>query len=574
MRLILLLVCLILQLSSLILRGDSLPILSWDIPVNRPISYTLPLYRGESVHIRPRFVQGSSAISLPGGSVAVLKYRDYGMQETSWYAVTGTVWSATNGQVDVLWTPSAEGASNLYVFTIAVSVTAGDITRCGGILTLSPTVGTSSTGLVTVVGGDPSNFVQRTTYDAHVSATLAEGAHGGELDTIALTNAAAHAALALSGGAHGGELDPRWSSVSNVVLSVTGRAAIAHAWGNHATNGYLTADTMPLLDAYMTNGTPQFWMSAYLVTGVDLVPDCSGYYYPRALLAAGQVTNVWFEHESGGFAIWSAWSNTYQFAGTFIGQIDALGLDCNAASPGMPTWQQLGVKLDGEYTPGGYGLPPGSGLGEGTAFVTRIATTITLARATSGSGLVISVGGNIMVHSTDPRVTGAVTNEADPKWSAVSNAVAISTGRAATAFSWGNHATNNYLTTAASRVTRYMARSTSGNEVWVLASQTGVTATVVGSGITIVNPVNATIHGISVRWNGSTLGTSFTLDAGTNDWANTALGNRFAPTMIAYREDTGAQVNTASITLNTSDQKQITVGSLISTCINRVDLRP
>lgn len=157
-------------------------------------------------------------------------------------------------------------------------------------------------------------------------------------------------------------------------------------------------------------------------------------------------------------------------------------------------------------------------------------------------------------------------------WSTVSNSVMTQAASGATAAAWGDHSTNGYIR---SSYTRYMARSTSGGEIWVCASKTGVTATVVGSGITVNNPVNAIIQSMTVRWNGQTLGTTFTVNMGTNDWANSSASNRGKPVKAVYREDGGSwtEVQTASISFNPSTYTEFTIGNLISTCINSVELR-
>lgn len=361
-----------------------------------------------------------------------------------------------------------------------------------------------------------------------------------------------------AGGTATNELDPYWAAVSNSVQTKAGNGETAYGWGNHAASGY------------WTNGLQEAVMSAWVVTGFDWSgPEPSGTFvlggYDSHYVgeAEGTITSVWLRSTDG---LWAEWGDFYGL-GRMIGPIAYHGAD-PVTIPGLLYWYNFYATA---ADPPGYDaahghwnaayVPLGSA---GTAFVSYVESTVTVQRAASGGGLVISVNGVRTVAADDPRVTGALTNGA-------AYATASQGTSADTAFGWGNHATNGYLKSAAS-YTRYLARSTSGNEVWVMASQTGVTAAVVGSGVTLSYAVPCDIKSIDVRWNGASLGTSFTLDIGTNVWPSTSMANRSAPTVTCYREDTRSPFATFSVSLGDPAFSQITIGSLISTTINRVHI--
>jgi uncharacterized MAPEG superfamily protein len=77
---------------------------------------------------------------------------------------------------------------------------------------------------------------------------------------------------------------------------------------------------------------------------------------------------------------------------------------------------------------------------------------------------------------------------------------------------------------------------------------------------------------VAIHWDAATYGTTLTVDTGTNDMANTGMGNRWAPTVAAYREDTGAFIATAQGALVTGNHAQNTVSGLQAGQFNKVML--
>ena len=363
------------------------------------------------------------------------------------------------------------------------------------------------------------------------------------------------------------ETDPRWSAVSNTVRAQAAAGAAAAAWGNHATNGYVTG-----VGGFWSNGLSEMVMTVWVVTGFDMLVDVSGDYvlggYDTLYSVDGEgntnsSTFPWLKSVDGLYACWIE-------TGMATRVIAPIG-DREKGLADIPYC----LRLFGSYSGNPEGTYEGrsySALDFGFAWMTRLQTTITVTRATSARGLVVCVGGNVMVDTNDLRYRSAITSETDSTWTSVSNTVRTQAAAGAAAAAWGDHSTNGYFKAG---YTRYLARSTSGGEIWVTASRTGVTATVVGSGITINNPLSAMIQSLSIRWNGQTLGTTFTVNMGTNDWGNTSASNRGKPVKSIIREDGASwtEVQTASISFNSSTFTEFTIANLISTCINSVELR-
>jgi len=101
------------------------------------------------------------------------------------------------------------------------------------------------------------------------------------------------------------------------------------------------------------------------------------------------------------------------------------------------------------------------------------------------------------------------------------------------------------------------------NQVSVLATSTGVTAVIDGTTVTLDIPSGVRVLSAVVRWNGAT-STSFTLDTGTNDMANTALNDRWNALFQAVREDTGAFIAGASCRMDTSNHDEMEIMGLWS----------
>jgi hypothetical protein len=100
----------------------------WTVKTDdpRPTSKTINITRGEYRDLIPRVMNGSSAWSFPASTVVEMRYKSSDMTNT-YYSKTGSVYSATNGQFKVTWTPSCEADARAYSFEIRAST--GDVVQ-------------------------------------------------------------------------------------------------------------------------------------------------------------------------------------------------------------------------------------------------------------------------------------------------------------------------------------------------------------------------------------------------------------------------------------------------------------
>lgn len=179
-------------------------------------------------------------------------------------------------------------------------------------------------------------------------------------------------------------------------------------------------------------------------------------------------------------------------------------------------------------------------------------------------------GGNMISNVGVARVTGLIlrggtqaTGTVTSASSASSNSAVLATGKyVEEAIKGGRVRPSLY---------RYQACATAGQEVYVLASGEGITATILGTGITITIPSGVRLVSARVRWPG-TSGTTITLDLGTADMANSGLADRWGCTAAVYREDTGAQILTAAAKLVVGTHDQVQVTGLHDTQVNHIVL--
>ena len=88
------------------LLADTLRGKVWQIECSDPAPYNFEIIRGESLALCPQFLEYGSALTLSNAYAVVLQYRDVGLATDLFYAVTGSVLSASSGYVSIPWTPA------------------------------------------------------------------------------------------------------------------------------------------------------------------------------------------------------------------------------------------------------------------------------------------------------------------------------------------------------------------------------------------------------------------------------------------------------------------------------------
>ena len=121
-------------------------------------------------------------------------------------------------------------------------------------------------------------------------------------------------------------------------------------------------------------------------------------------------------------------------------------------------------------------------------------------------------------------------------------------------------------------LSRYQAQATAGEEVEVLATDTGITYARAGSVGTFTIPAGVRLLSVMMRLNGTSLGGSvLTLDLGTTDMGNSAEANRWQPIAHCYHEDTGL-VQGVTVTATSATKSQFEVNNLSTDQVNHIRL--
>lgn len=172
------------------------PALQWDVDLRRPSTYTLPLYRGETIALQPRFLKAAGTpFVIPESAIVELRYRPTGAYTGTYYQLYGSVESSTNGRVTATWTAANEATNSTYSYTYSVTADGIPVLRCNGTLTLTDTVGGTATNIPPEVG----QYITRSEWIATNSVVFAD-IDGFESDILAMqgevsTNTALVAAL-------------------------------------------------------------------------------------------------------------------------------------------------------------------------------------------------------------------------------------------------------------------------------------------------------------------------------------------------------------------------------------------
>lgn len=124
----------------------------WDVKTANPRPKLLPLYRGETVRLLPRYLDSTeSPMSLADVYAVRLRYRTSGLDTNTYYVVTGAVHSVTGGTVAITWTPDAELTASVYDYTIDATSTNGSLLRAFGTIRMIGTVDGTTTSTPAIV---------------------------------------------------------------------------------------------------------------------------------------------------------------------------------------------------------------------------------------------------------------------------------------------------------------------------------------------------------------------------------------------------------------------------------------
>lgn len=123
------------------------PDIPWDVDTSDvvPAPKPLVLRRGETVTLTPRYMSHNRVFPLTNGESCVLQYRSFDMAAGTYYALTGAVHNATNGQTRVTWTADACAQATNYQADFVVTSSGVTNLRAFATITLVGSVFNSST---------------------------------------------------------------------------------------------------------------------------------------------------------------------------------------------------------------------------------------------------------------------------------------------------------------------------------------------------------------------------------------------------------------------------------------------
>lgn len=105
----------------------------WDVPLQTPPRHDVDVWRGETINLAPRFLDGSVPLTFTTNDAIMLYWQSAGMGN-SWYSTNGLP-HATPGRVNCPFTPACDvpGASN-YTYFVGIAGTNGRSYRAYGTL--------------------------------------------------------------------------------------------------------------------------------------------------------------------------------------------------------------------------------------------------------------------------------------------------------------------------------------------------------------------------------------------------------------------------------------------------------
>jgi hypothetical protein len=140
--------------------ADIAPRDRWYIDYDNPSLHRLEIRRGSTLILEPTVRQNGTAVDLTDATNVFLAYK--AINATNFYAVTGSVYSATGGVIQIRWTSAQETTNSALVGDIYITSTNATAVRCPLAITLTadamyqatatnPTPRTSIDGATTTV---------------------------------------------------------------------------------------------------------------------------------------------------------------------------------------------------------------------------------------------------------------------------------------------------------------------------------------------------------------------------------------------------------------------------------------
>ena len=125
----------------------------WQVDTARPARQDIAITHGETIAIEPTYITYGSPVDLSSCYEVLLRYRSADMAAGTYYAATGTVTSATNGQVRILFGPAQTGTNSLYSYDIKLTGADSASLKASGRIKIAAGIGTTLTPISGVITG-------------------------------------------------------------------------------------------------------------------------------------------------------------------------------------------------------------------------------------------------------------------------------------------------------------------------------------------------------------------------------------------------------------------------------------
>jgi hypothetical protein len=93
----------------------------WQVETSKNIPTPLDIRRGESVSLVPQFLSYSAVTNIGSNTTVELWYRSADISNGLYYAITGSVANATNGQARIPWTSANCAAATNYTYDLVLT---------------------------------------------------------------------------------------------------------------------------------------------------------------------------------------------------------------------------------------------------------------------------------------------------------------------------------------------------------------------------------------------------------------------------------------------------------------------
>ncbi len=117
--------------------------IGWDVQQDRPVPHDVLIWRGETVDLLPRLVQGTAPVAVTNAPVE-FRYREAALTNNTYRTVTATA-NTNSGVLAIRWLPDYDAGAAWYDYQIIVGSNAAN-PRCFGRITMRGTLGHPAPG--------------------------------------------------------------------------------------------------------------------------------------------------------------------------------------------------------------------------------------------------------------------------------------------------------------------------------------------------------------------------------------------------------------------------------------------